>query len=44
MKDGEKLLGLFRVEQRKKGHIGCDCNDCVEDMSNALKEFLKFKR
>ena len=39
--EGTVLLKLFREEQRKKGHIGCDCTDCAEDMDNALKKFRK---
>ena len=39
MKEGEKLLRLFRQEQKKKGNIGCLCDDCIEDMNNALKKY-----
>ncbi len=39
MMDGEKLLVLFRQEQKKNGNIGCTCNDCIEDMETAFKKF-----
>lgn len=39
--DGVLLLSLFRREQSKHGHNGCECNECVKDMSTALSTFLE---
>ena len=39
MSDGGRLLELFREEQSIKGHNGCTCNDCQEDMENAYQKF-----
>lgn len=41
MSDGKRLLELYREEQKKRNHPnykGCMCDDCIEDMSNALKK------
>ncbi len=39
--EGTEMLRLFRSEQLKKGHQGCDCTQCAEDMGNALKTFKR---
>ena len=44
MKDGEKLLKLFREEQDKKGNTGCMCASCIGDMDNALRRFNSAKQ
>ncbi len=44
MKEGHKLLKLFRAEQKKKGNIGCMCGDCIQDMDDALKEYNKLTK
>lgn len=38
---GENLFQLFREEQKKHGHEGCLCEECQEDMVNALRELLR---
>jgi len=35
------MLRLFREEQTKHGNRGCFCNECEQDMRNALKEYDK---
>jgi len=49
LKDGRKLLGLFRREQAKhnyEGFYGCECSICEQDMAEALLKFmaLSFKK
>jgi len=39
MYEGARLLKLFRNEQAKKEHIGCLCDECEENMENAIKKF-----
>jgi len=38
---GRILLGLFREEQAKHGHLGCSCRVCIEDMERAYQRFVR---
>ena len=35
--NAKTMLRLFREEQAKNGREGCYCNECEDDMRNALK-------
>jgi hypothetical protein len=43
MKKGLILLGFFRDNQEKRGHNGCYCSQCVEDMAKAYVEMKENK-
>lgn len=36
VEEGKTLLEFFRDEQEKRGHKGCKCSECEEDMANAI--------